>query len=391
MIKESIKMSWTNIVHNKMRSALTILGIVIGVASVIALITIVQAATVSVTSTVASLGANKITITATGTPLKPGLSATDITAISQIANIDGVSPTSSSKTSIVYNKTVYENVSIQGKNEVYFAKTDKLIATGRAINIYDIQNKNKVCLIGNNIVSELFYAQDPIGKTLTFGGVDYTVIGTLQKSSSGFDLNSNNNSVIIPYTTAMSFQGTRYINSLDVYITEGSDAASVTSDIQNLLNQAFNNNSDGFSIINLQSYLDIISQITGMLSLMLAGIASISLLVGGIGIMNMMLVSVTERTTEIGLRKALGAKPNRIQLQFLLESIFLSLFGGIIGFGLGVLIAYIACILMTVSFSIAPSTVLLAMAFSVTVGIVFGLAPANKASKLNPIDALRSI
>ncbi len=390
MLKESIKMSWTNIIHNKMRSFLTILGIVIGVSSVIALITIVQAATSSVTSTVATLGANKITITASGTPLKPGLSDNDINDISKIANIDGVSPTMSSRTSIVYNKKVYEKVSIQGKNEVYFAKTDNLMASGRAINILDIQDKNKVCLVGYNIINELFFAEDPIGKTVTFGGVDYTVIGTLQKSS-GFDLNSNNNAVLIPYTTAMSFQGTRYINLLDVYIVDGKLADGTTADIESSLNQAFNNNSNGFSIINMQSFLDIISQMTGMLSLMLAGIASISLLVGGIGIMNMMLVSVTERTTEIGLRKALGAKPNRIQLQFLLESIFLSLFGGIIGFALGVLIAYVACILIDVTFSLAPSTVILAIVFSVTVGIVFGLAPANKASRLNPIDALRSI
>ncbi|MDF2613553.1 MAG: transporter permease [Clostridia bacterium] len=390
MFKESIKMSWQNIIHNKVRSLLTILGIVIGVSSIIALITIVQGATDSVTSQVASIGADKITIQTRGTPLKQGLLNSDINKIAEVENVLGVSPTITGKTAVVHNKIVKEDVAVQGKNEVYFLKSDDLIQTGRGINILDIKNKNKVCLIGQNIVEELFWSENPLEKDLMIGGVTYTVIGTLQ-GSKGFAISLNDDSVIIPYTTAMSFLGTKYISSVDVYMSNSEYSDTITTDIQSVLSEAFNYNEEGYSITNMQDILDTISQMTHTLSLMLAGIASISLVVGGIGIMNMMLVSVTERTAEIGLRKALGAKPRRIQQQFLIEAIFLSCFGGVIGLLLGIVIAFLVCMMIETAFILSMATVALALGFSASIGIVFGLAPARKASKLSPIDALRSI
>ncbi|MDF2595079.1 MAG: transporter permease [Clostridia bacterium] len=390
MFKESIKMSWQNIIHNKVRSLLTILGIVIGVASIIALITIVQGATDSVTSQVESIGADKITIQTQGTPLKQGLLNSDVKKLAEVENVLGVAPTITGRTAVVYDKTVKEDVVVQGKNEVYFSKTEDLIQSGRGINILDIESKGKVSLIGQNIVDELFWGQDPIGKELTVGGVTYTVIGTLQ-GSSGFSMTSNDDAVIIPYTTAMSFLGTKYISSVDVYMSDSVYSGAITTSIETVLKEAFNYNEDGYVITNMQDILDTISQMTNTLSLMLAGIASISLIVGGIGIMNMMLVSVTERTTEIGLRKALGAKPQRIQQQFLMEAIFLSCFGGIMGLLIGVAIAYGVCILIGTVFSLSAGTVALALGFSASIGIVFGFAPARKASQLNPIEALRSI
>lgn len=390
MFKENMKMAWINLIHNKMRSFLTILGIVIGVSSIIALITIVKGATNEMTSEFATFGADKITVTAMGTPLKQGLIQSDIDKLAIIDHVAGVSPTISGTTSVTYSGNVKTDVSVQGKNEVYFSKTRDAVERGRGINSLDIKSKNKVCLIGSNIAKDLFWGIDPIGKKLIIGGIAYNVIGILQESNS-FSSSSNNDSVIIPYTTSISLLGTGYISSVDVYMKDSKDSEKITRDVESVLNEAFNYNDDGFSIMNMQDMLSSINEMTRMLSLMLAGIASISLVVGGIGIMNMMLVSVTERTTEIGLRKALGAEPRRIQQQFLIEAVFLSVFGGIIGLLLGALIAFAVCSLIGTSFLLSTSTVLLALGFSAAIGIIFGIAPARKASQLNPIDALRSI
>ncbi|OIK12138.1 ABC transporter permease [Bacillus sp. MUM 116] len=390
MLKENIKMAWMNLLHHKMRSFLTMLGIVIGVASIIALITIVKGAMNGMTSEFSSFGADKITVQAIGTPLKQGLLDSDIQKVSAIKNVAGVSPTLTGKTTVVYNGTEKKDVIVQGKNDVYFSKTKNLIATGRGLNHLDINNKNNVCLIGSTIANDLFWGEDPIGKKIQIAGATYTVIGTLKKSNS-FSTSSANDAVIIPYTTSMSLLGTGYISSVDVYMGDSKQSEKTTSDVKSILNQAFNYKDEGFTVMNMQEMISSFNKITTMLSLMLGGIASISLIVGGIGIMNMMLVSVTERTTEIGLRKALGAEPKRIQQQFLLEAVFLSLIGGTIGFLLGTFIAFVVCLLIGASFALSLSTVLLALGFSAVIGIIFGIAPAKKASGLNPIDALRSI
>ncbi|WP_338448031.1 ABC transporter permease [Niallia oryzisoli] len=390
MFKENVKMAWMNVIHNKMRSALTILGIVIGVSSIIALITIVKSSTNEMTNEFASFGADKITVQAMGTPLKQGLIDSDIQKLGEIENVAGVSPTTSGKTTIVSSGVEKTNVTVQGKNEVYFSRTKALVDSGRGINILDVKNKNQVCLIGSDIMRDLFYGENPIGQKMIIGGSTYTIIGILQESSS-FSSSSTNDAVIVPYTTSMSLLGTGYISSVDVYMEDSNHSDKVTREIESVLNEAFNDKKDGFSVMNMQDMLTSIKKMTSMLSFMLGGIASISLIVGGIGIMNMMLVSVTERTTEIGLRKALGAEPKRIQQQFLIEAVFLSLFGGVIGLTLGTIVAYIVCLLIGTTFALSASTVLLALGFSAAVGILFGIAPARKASKLNPIDALRSI
>ena len=390
MLFESIKMSWENIIHNKLRSFLTMLGIVIGVASIIALITIVQGATNSISDQVNSLGVNKVTINAMGTPLKTGLSQEDMKDISQVDNISGVSPTISGKTGIVYNGNVKENVAVQGKNEVYFKMNTSLLKDGRTINALDLESKNKVVLIGSSIVEDFYYGVDPIGKDLMINGTTYTVIGTLA-ASSGFSMGSNNDAVIIPYTTALSSLGVKSITSLDVFLTDTKTADDTVTNLKSVLNSAFNNKDNAYTIFNMGDMISSFQSMMSIMSLLLSGIAGISLVVGGIGIMNMMLVSITERTSEIGLRKALGATPNRIQMQFIIESILLSSFGGFIGLILGSVIAYIAAIFIGIGFAISISTIFLAVGFSAAVGIIFGYMPARKASRLNPIDALRSL
>ncbi|AHF09946.1 MULTISPECIES: ABC transporter permease [Dehalobacter] len=390
MLWESIMMSWKNIVTNKLRSFLTMLGIIIGVASIIALITIVQGATNSISQQVTSLGANKITVNAMGTPLKQGLNEEDMKNIAHLKNIKGVSPTVLTKTNIVYQDQVKEDINVQGKNEVYFQSNKSLLQSGRAINILDIRSKNQVAVIGQELVTALFYGVDPLEKNLIINGTTYQIIGTMAPSS-GFSITSTNDTIVIPYTTALRSLGVKNITALDVFLVDTSLADDTVLDIKGVLNTAFNYNDQAYSVFNMGDIIAFFQSMMGMMSLLLGGIAAISLVVGGIGIMNMMLVSITERTTEIGLRKALGATPNRIQVQFLIESIFLSIFGGLIGLILGSVIAYIASTLIGVGYTMQLSTVILAVGFSAVVGIIFGYMPARRASKLNPIDALRSL
>lgn len=385
MFRESLKMSWQNIVHNKMRSFLTILGIVIGVAAIIALITTVQSVITEVNSQFDDLGANTLMVQAQGTALKMGLTDKDFEDLQAVEGIAGASPTVSAHLDIAQNGVVKENVSIQGKNELYFARNPDVVKAGRGLNILDVENKNRVCLISETLENDLFDSESAVGHTLRLGGIAYTIVGVTASSTDMTSmLMGTGDGIIVPYKNAMSLAGVSHIMAVEMYMEDGADTDAVIDDVEAVLGQAFNYKADSFAVTNMESLLD-------MMQTMLAGIASIALLVGGIGIMNMMLVSVTERTTEIGLRKALGAQPKRIQMQFLTEAIFLSLFGGIIGIVVGLLISLLVALAIDVGFAISLSAIALGVGFSVLVGVVFGLAPARKASRLNPIDALRSV
>ena len=397
MFKESIFMSWQNIIHNKMRSFLTVLGIVIGVMSIIALISIVQGVSDEMMGQFSELGANKLTIQITGTPFKTGLVETDLDLIEEVDYVDGISPTLKTNLSVVGNHRVIENAMIEGKNEAYFKNNHLSLAQGRLINPIDIAQKTNVALINEAIANELYLGVNPLNKKMTLNGVSYSIIGVI-KEDSPTDMmammsrqGNSDYKVIIPATSMMSSFGVRQMNALEVYMSDSSYADQIISDIEHILNEAFNYKEDSYSIINMESLLDTMETMNSMMTMMLVGIASIALLVGGIGIMNMMLVSVTERTTEIGLRKALGAKPRSIQLQFLIESIFLSVFGGVIGLILGIIISIIVALVIGFTPSISIGAIVLALGFSASVGIIFGIVPAREASRLNPIDALRSV
>ncbi len=392
MFRESLKMSWQNIVHNKMRSFLTILGIVIGVAAIIALITTVQSVITEVNSQFDDLGANTLMVQAQGTALKMGLSDKDFEDLQAVEGIAGASPTVSAHLDIAQNGVVKENVSIQGKNELYFARNPDAVKAGRGLNILDVENKNRVCLISETLENDLFDSESAVGHTLRLGGIAYTIVGVTANSTDMTSmLMGTGDGIIVPYKNAMSLAGVSHIMAVEMYMEDGADTDAVIDDVEAVLGQAFNYKADSFAVTNMESLLDMMHDMQNMMQTMLAGIASIALLVGGIGIMNMMLVSVTERTTEIGLRKALGAQPKRIQMQFLTEAIFLSLFGGIIGIAVGLLISLLVALAIDVGFAISLSAIALGVGFSVLVGVVFGLAPARKASRLNPIDALRSV
>ena len=394
MIKQSVQLSLENIKSNKMRTLLTTLGIIIGVTAVISLITIVNGAISTVMSEFSALGAGILTVSITGTPLKSGLTENDLESLEELDNVAGISPTISATGMAARNQNLLDAVSIQGKSEVYYEHND-LVTVGRPISRADVEDESYVCVIDQDIADNLFAGENPVGKTLTLNGMTYTVIGLegensdLMASMSGFGTSSDG-TVTIPYTTARKVTGQKNISSLEIYIENTDYTEQLSDEVEGVLYQAFNQNEDSYFVFAMDSLLDTMNEMMSMLTYMLAGIASIALLVGGIGIMNMMLVSVSERKQEIGLRKAMGATPGRIQLQFLLESVVLSLIGGIIGVILGFLISAAAAALMDTDFVFSPSAVALGVGFSTAVGIIFGWAPARKASRLSPIDALRS-
>ena len=394
IIRQSIQPSWENIKSNKMRPFLTTLGIIIGVTAVISLITIVNGVIATVMNEFASLGAGTISVSISGTPLKRGLTESDLESLEALDNVAGVSPTISSTGMAARNQKLLDSVSIQGKNEVYYAH-NSLVTVGRGISEWDVENSAYVCVIDQDIADKLFAGENPVGQTLTVSGTTYTVIGLegqnddLMASMSGFGSNYDG-TITIPYTTARKVTGNSSISSLEIYVADTDFTDQLMDEVESVLYLAFNQNENSYYVFAMDSLLDTMNQMMGTMTYMLAGIASIALLVGGIGIMNMMLVSVSERKQEIGLRKAMGAAPGRIQLQFLLESVVLSLLGGIIGVILGMLLSLIAARLLDTDFVFSASAVALVVGFSTAVGIIFGWAPARKASRLSPIDALRS-
>ncbi len=395
MFQESVAMSFSNIMHNRMRSFLTVLGVIIGVMAIIALITIVDGATAEVMEQFEALGTGKLTVSANGTALKPGLSQSDIETLKQLDNVAGVSPSISKTVSAKRGSAWSDDVSLEGRDHTYFMQGQSMVSRGRGLNYLDMQDRTWVCVINEEMAQNLFFGVDPIGREVLLDGHTFTVVGILS-SDSDTDvitqmMGMGGDKAVIPYTTAMRMTGSSYINSLTVYVENTDYTNQTVEDLENALYAAFNYHDDTYNVINMESLLDTMDTMMDMMTGLLAGIASIALLVGGIGIMNMMLVSVTERTMEIGLRKALGAEPGQIQLQFLIESFILSILGGAVGMVLGVFVSYLFAAVADITFRISWSAITLGVCFSASVGIIFGWAPARKASMLNPIDALRSV
>lgn len=395
MLRESLTISWRNIIQNKFRTFLTVLGIIIGVTAIISLVTIIQGVIDEMNRKFDSVGANTVIVSAPGTVLKQGLTNHEVEEIISIDGIVGWMPSVSNNTSIHADGMTYENITIEGKNEVYFTRNAEMISAGRGLNYLDVKNKNTVCTINTDMAKKLFFGKNPIGEHILIHGVSYEVVGLMDESkgltSVMTTMNGSHDTVMIPYRNVLTMNGTDRIYALEIYISEDAQELNTVSQMEVYLNQVFNYKENSYTLIEMDNLLDMMKDMQSMMQMMLAGIASISLLVGGIGIMNMMLVSVTERTVEIGLRKALGAEPKRIQIQFLTEAIMLSMMGGIMGVIIGLTISYAAAVMIGYAFSISWFAIFLGTGFSAAVGIIFGFAPAKKASELNPIDALRSV
>lgn len=392
MFRESISMALDNIRNNKVRSFLTLLGIMIGVMAVITLITTVSGVTGSITSSFSSMGVGTLTVSVSGSDSKSGVTPEDLQVVTSLDSVDGVSPTVNLNGRVSYGKNVQTGKTTSGKNAYYFTANPDMIVQGRGLNFIDDDNSTYVCVISQDLVDEFFLGKNPIGETLYVAGLPFTVVGRYEEDNGGgvSSIFMGSADVIIPYTTAMKVNNSDEVTSFTVYLKEGADSEAAQTEIENAMDKLFDYEEDCFTVSSMESIEDTMNSMATMLSSLLAGIASIALLVGGIGIMNMMLTTVTERTTEIGLKKALGAVPGQIQSQFLMESFLLSMIGGLLGAFFGLALSFGLCKLLGTSFVFNGGAILLGVGFSAAVGIIFGWAPARKASKLNPIDALRA-
>jgi putative ABC transport system permease protein len=392
------------IISNKARSGLTVLGIVIGVGSVVAMISIGQGSQASIKERIQSIGSNLLMVypgaqRSTGTRISSGfgsattLTLEDATAIeNEVANIKSVSPIVSKRYQVTAKGT-NTNTSIYGTN-AYYSETNSLeISSGSFISAQNIESMSKVAVLGPTAWSDLFGTDtDPIGQKIKINKIEFTVIGvTVAKGGSG--MSDQDDRIYIPISTAQRFlSGSKSVSTINVEVNEAKNMTAVQDDVTELLlarHDIADVNSADFSIMNQADILNTMSSVSNTLTLLLGAIAGISLIVGGIGIMNMMLTTVTERTKEIGLRKAIGAKNKDINFQFLTEAVTLTFLGGIIGVMLGCIASWIITKAGGTTTYITLWSIWLAFGVSVLIGIIFGYYPAQRASKLNPIEALR--
>ena len=393
MLAECVRMSLSNIFSNRLRSFLTVLGILIGVTAVIALITTVSGFSAELTNSFTSLGAGSLMVSVTGSDTKKGLTVEELQSLSGLELTEGVAPNVSVRADVSRGGHNSTDVNINGRSEYYFTRDSSLLKRGRAINAFDERDRTYVCLITQEMAEEFFFGADPVGKMIYLGSVPFTVTGMLDEPTtvSIASIFNGSDDIVIPYTTALKLNSSASVRSFTAYIPTGADSDDAQKELEAKLDALFSYEDDCYSIMSMSSIEGTMQTMLSMVSALLAGIASIALVVGGIGIMNMMLTTVTERTTEIGLKKALGALPWQIQAQFLIESFLLSMIGGLLGIILGLSLSLLMCNIIGMAFSLSIEAIALGFGFSAAVGLVFGWAPARKASRLNPIDALRSM
>lgn len=382
---QAIKMALSSILSNKMRSFLTMLGVIIGVMAVITLVALGQGSTRQVSQQIESLGTNLITVNITGRRNR-SISEEDLQRIKNIPGVSEIAPVLSGGVTVkAGNKNT--NTSLEATTPGYQQVRNTKVQLGRFLLQNDLDMRFRVAVVGVDVADELFGRRDVVGEKISINGVEFSIVGILEEKGSSM-AGSDDNRVIIPLTTGQRFLGNTEIRTFYVSTQSPDVVNQVVAEIQRFLTKKFNDE-NSFRVFNQTQLLSTINQATATLTMMLGGIAGISLLVGGIGIMNIMLVSVTERTREIGIRKAIGAKKRDILVQFLIESAVLSGLGGVLGIIVGFVGVSVLGKVLNLPAAISADVVLLATGFSVAVGIIFGLYPASKAASLNPIDALR--
>ena len=400
MYKESFLMAWASLIANKMRSILTMLGIIIGVAAVIALVSIGNGVKQDIQNSISSLGSNLLMVMP-GAPRTPGvrpsqgsmksLKVSDYQAISKLDGVKAASPYTANSYVTIYQSKNW-TTTVSGVSSNFQDVNNWTMAEGRFISSKNVENRERVAVVGQTVVKNLFAGEDPVGKEIRVKNIPFRVIGVLNSKGNGTMGNDQDDVIFIPYTTAMErVEGVDYLRMVYVVASDDNGIDRLQSDIENLLrvrHSIKDTNLDDFNIQNMKSIMETMEQTTGTLTLFLGAVAAISLVVGGIGIMNIMLVSVTERTREIGIRKALGATYFVIVTQFLIEAVVISLMGGLIGIALGIGASKLIGLASGMSTVISAPTIVLSFAFSMAIGLVFGIYPARKAAKLNPIDAL---
>lgn len=399
MILQSLKMAWNAVCSNKMRTFLTMLGIIIGVIALVVLVSIADGATSSVTDQIYNMGSNYLTVSISDDKENP-LRLSELSGFTENENIEAAAPVS--RTSVTAKSGYVDgSMTLIGTTGSYLDIQNLELAYGRNIKNTDVENNSYVVILTKDSAEELFGYEDAVGETVALDGRSFLVVGILdeEESASAVQMSAGSeegSSVMlegyIPYSTM-----TRIADNI-LYVTQFyvSAASEDTMDfaelaMEQMMLERFGNDEDAFTVVSQSALMETMESVTSTLSLMLGGIAAISLLVGGIGIMNIMLVSVTERTREIGIRKAIGAGRGSIMMQFLIEALLVSLMGCLIGIGSswGILKMIGKVSQDAMSFSMAPEVVWVAVGFSGLIGVLFGLYPANKAAKKRPIDALR--
>ncbi|MFC1931351.1 ABC transporter permease [Chloroflexota bacterium] len=399
--------AWVGVVTHKLRSFLTILGIVIGVAAVISLMSIGKGASADILSRIEGMGSDLVTISPGSSSFggfrsAPGsvqtLTQEDAEAIAeQVAYVDMVTPTQSTSLQLVVGAENM-NAQVTGVSPAYQEIQNLEVASGAFFSDYEYQRGAKVAVLGPEVKETLFGDTDPIGQKIRMGNNIVQVIGVLESKGGGFG--SSDSSVLVPLTAVQQMvaqqrttQGERVVSSIALTVSNEEQLDTVIEEITSLLRTRHRLGAgvdDDFRIMSMQEIAETVAEATGTMTLLLGAIAAISLLVGGIGVMNIMLVSVLERTREIGIRKALGAKEHDIWIQFLIEAAFLTLTGGIIGVIVGWAVSYLVSSMEIMSAVVTADIVILAVSVSVGIGLFFGFYPAWNASRLNPIEALRS-
>jgi putative ABC transport system permease protein len=402
MFFETLKIAINSLKSNKLRTLLSMLGIIIGVGAVIAIVSIGSGAREQITSSISNLGSNLINIfpgTSRGWGGRISASSGDVFTLKLADDIKKVCPSVKKVVSVAQGSglliagDVNVQANIVGTNADYQEINNYKVSQGQFINSDDLESNLNVIVLGSQLAKDLFNSEIPLGKKikLNYKNQNYLfiVIGIMEEKGGGLTGDLDDQSYI-PITTYMKkLSNSRYVSSYLAQANSSQEASSAVGEIEYFLIKSLNDqDKEKFRLLSMDQILDTVNSVTASLSLMLGGIAAISLLVGGIGIMNIMLVSVTERTREIGIRKALGAKRKNIMNQFLIEALSLSGLGGMIGIFLGCLGAYFIAQLGKWSLVITLSSVLLAFGFAVAIGLFFGLYPAMKAAKMDPVEAL---
>lgn len=402
LFKESVRIALDALTANKLRTILTMLGIIIGVGAVIAMVSVGLGVRQNITNSISSLGSNML-IVMPGSSNTGGLRSAagsrttlkyeDAVAIkSKVKNIDYVSPTVRRSFQVV-NGNQNWNTTVYGVTPEYMPIRSLAVSAGSFITQDDLTKRQRVAVIGTTVASNLYGSKNPVGLNIRVNNQPYKVIGVLESKGQSSMGQDQDDVVIIPLTTAMErLLGITYVQSVNIQVSSQDKMNRVQGDVESLLRQRHRitgGKEDDFNVRNMTSLMETVNETTSMLTLFLGSVAAISLLVGGIGIMNIMMVSVTERTREIGIRKALGATYKAIMTQFLIESVVIGVIGGLIGIGFGCAASELISRFGGFNTVITISPILLSFSFSVGIGLFFGIYPARKAALLDPIEALR--